>query len=56
MPSLVCTLLPVGIGPPGIETTRRTPQMEKYYRDWKGGNSGPEQVGPAVFNEMDLNF
>jgi hypothetical protein len=28
-------LLPVGIGPLGIETTRWTPLMEKYRRKWK---------------------
>lgn len=27
-------LLPVGIGPKGIETTRRSPFMDKYYHDW----------------------
>jgi hypothetical protein len=28
-------LLPVGIGPLGIETTRWSPLMEKYHKDWR---------------------
>jgi hypothetical protein len=28
-------LLPVGIGPLGIETTRWSPMMEKYHKDWR---------------------
>jgi hypothetical protein len=28
-------LLPVGIGPLGIETTRWSPKMEKYLKDWR---------------------
>ena len=32
-------MLPVGIGPLGIETTRITPHMEHYHPDWlRGGN------------------
>ena len=32
-------LLPVGAGPLGVETTRRTPFMDTYYYDWiKSGN------------------
>jgi hypothetical protein len=32
-------MLPVGIGPLGIETTRRSPLTDKYHKDWvDGGN------------------
>ena len=38
-------LLPVGAGPLGIETTRRTPFMEKYMTDWiTSGNVEDEGV------------
>ena len=31
-------MLPVGIGPLGIETTRRSPFFDKYYQGWIAGN------------------
>ena len=36
-------LLPVGIGPLGIETTRWTPLMEKYRQAWKTGGNIEDQ-------------
>jgi hypothetical protein len=32
-------MLPVGIGPLGIETTRWTPLMEQFHKDWKDGGN-----------------
>jgi hypothetical protein len=55
-------LLPVGIGPLGIETTRRSPLTDRYHKDWiDGGNVEDEglfwgQKSNAAYAVVNLSM